>query len=139
MNLLSAAEDFSCNTLAAVPGVWGKLRYISGLKHAEGGYEHWGMTRKYGRNAVQGAISNAHRELILEVLRTPLRHLLEETEKAANRDDISPKEYVNQLAANVGVLLPPQIGGESVRHFTTVLESLSSLVRGYTGASRRVS
>ncbi len=139
MSLFSVADDFSCNTLGAVPGLWGKLRYVSSLKQSEGHYEHWGLTRKYGTNAVQSAIFDAHRELIFQVLRMPLRQLLAETEKAANRDDVSIKEFVSRLAAEFESLMPTRVGGGSQRHFMTVLQSLSSLVQGYTDASRQAS
>jgi hypothetical protein len=139
MSLLSAADDFSCNTLSTVPGLWGKLQYVSGLRQAEGHYEHWGLTRSYGRDAVQSAILDAHRELVFQVLRTPLCQLLEETERAANQNDVSLKNFVERLAADTGALLPLGLGGGSLRHFTTVLESLSSLAQGCTGANRQAS
>ncbi len=139
MSLFSVDDDFVRNTLNAVPGVWGKLRYLSSLRRPEGQYEHWGLIRRYGENAVQSAILDAHRKAMFQVLRTPLPELLEETKEAANQNEVSLREYVDRLAAESGVLLPLRTGAGSVRHFMTVLQSLSYLAQGYMDANRQAS
>ena len=139
MSVFSAAEDFSCNTLGAVPGLLGKLSYVSGLKGADGEYRHWGLEQKYGESAARKAMKDAHCDLAFGLLRMPLRELVEEAESAANRDGISAMEYASRLAAETERLLPAGATGVFANHFKITLQSLSSLARGCTGASRQAS
>ena len=89
MTFLSASEDFLATTLAALPGVWGKLQYLSGLRSEGGTYDHWGLTRLHGEAAVARALGEAHRNVFLKVLQTPLAPLLEEAAlSAAEQVDI---------------------------------------------------
>lgn len=138
MSVFSVAEDFSINTLEHIPGLWGKLRYIASLRQANGRYEHWGLARKYGENAAQQAILDAHRELALEILRTPLRALLEETANAAEQGALPLQEFVALLGSD-GDLFPADFRGGSATHFMTVLESLSCLAPTCTDANRQAS
>jgi hypothetical protein len=67
-------EDFSSTTLAAIPSDFGRLCYISSLRHsATGRYEHDGLLRLYSENSVQEALSNCHEEMFSRILETPLR------------------------------------------------------------------
>ncbi len=139
MSLFSAAEDFSLNTVSAIPGVWGKLRYVASLRQADGRYEHWGLARKYSENAAQQAILDVHRELALRILRTSVRSLLEETATAAEQGEVPLPEFVALLSRDADVLLPWDFRGGSAKHFMTVLESLSYLAPTYKDASRQAS
>ncbi len=78
MRLKSALEDFEINTLGAVPGLLGRLSYVSRLDDGNGRYDHWGLARVYGDAAAQGAIRASHRVLLYEVLKKPLAVLLED-------------------------------------------------------------
>jgi len=138
MALFSAAEDFSRKTLAALPGLLAKLRYVAGLRH-DGVYEHWGLIRIYGERAAQQAIEGIHKELILQVLRTPLRDLIADAVLSAGYEQSNVDAYVAELNTAAERLLPSSIGGGSVRHFSTVLQALSALARSCTDANRRVS
>lgn len=139
MSVFSVAEDFSCNTLEAVPGLLGKLNYVAGLKGPDGRCQHWGLERKYGESAAQKAMHNAHRELVFHVLRMPLRDLVKEAQFAADRDGVSVEEYVSRLAADAERLLPSGSTDAFQGHFRIVLRSLLSLAQGYKDANRRVS
>lgn len=139
MSVFSVAEDFSYYTLKAVPGLWGKVRYVSGLRQQDGRYEHWGLARKYGTDAAQSAIVDAHHSLLMQVLRMPLVELLKETEEAASQENISFNDYVRQLAAEGEGLLPASVPEITARHFMTVLQSLSSLAQGCMGANLQAS
>jgi hypothetical protein len=67
-------EDFSSTTLAAIPSDFGRLCYVSSLRHsATGRYEHDGLLRLYSENSVQEALSNCHEEMFSRILETPLR------------------------------------------------------------------
>ncbi len=139
MSVFSVAEDFSLNTLGPISGLWGKLRYVASLRQADGRYEHWGLARKYSENVAQQAILDAHRELALQVLRTPLRALLEETAHAAEQGAVPLQDFVALLSGDGDALFPAEFRGGSANHFMTVLESLSYLAPTYKGASRQAS
>ena len=67
-------EDFSSQTLAAIPTDFGRLYYVSSLKDADSGrYEHDGLKTLYSENAVQAGLSHCHEELFSRILETPLR------------------------------------------------------------------
>lgn len=139
MALFSAADDFSRRTLAALPGLLAKLRYVSGLRREDGQYAHWGLARVYGDHVARQAIERIHKELALQVLRTPLRELVQDAIQSAGNAETDVAEYVAQLNKELGRLLPDKFAGGSVRHFSTVLQALSGLARSYTAANRRVS
>jgi len=137
MTLLSASEDVLTTTLAALPGVWGKLQYVSGLRTEEGRYHHWGLERLHGEAAVQRALGAAHRDVFLEVLRTPLAPLLQEAMLSAADRELDPVAYLSQLSARWRELLPPDPAGGVEAHFSSVLTALSKLARARSRATRR--
>ncbi len=136
MTLLSVNDDFVHTTLRAVPGLLGKLRYVAGLRGEDGGYAHWGLARVYGQPAAQRALAEAHLALFLRVLRAPLRELEEDLHLTAAADGEKPAACARSLQANLAGLLPPELGGDSARHFSSVLAALSSLSRSQRPASR---
>lgn len=135
MTLLSVGDDFVHTTLRAVPGLLGKLRYVAGLRGEDGRYTHWGLARVYGEPAAQRALAEAHLALFLQVLRAPLRELLEDVGQMAAADGEKPAACAERLRAGLPGLLPPALGGGSARHFSSVLEGLSSLTRPKRAAS----
>lgn len=137
--LLTANDDFSRKTLAAVPGVLGKLRYVSGLRLESGEYRHWGLSKVYGERTAQRAIVEAHRTLVLQVLRMSLRELLDDAAVSCAAGQDTSHAYIMQLKSDRERLLPSDIGGGSAQHFNTVLDALESLIRGGRDANRRVS
>ena len=137
MTYLSASEDVLTTTVASLPGVWGKLHYLAGLRAEDGAYEHWGLTRLHGEAAVQRALSEAHREVFLEILRTPLAPLLEDAILSAADQELDAVTYVAQLSARWLELLPPDPGGGLEAHFSSVLKALSKLAQARSSATRR--
>ncbi len=112
MPLLPIKDEFLVRTLANVPGLWVKLVYISELRENDT-YVHWGLTRIYGVEATQRALREVHRALFLQVLRTPLRQLVEDVACSAAGKQAKPRDFVESLVRNS--LLPPEIGGGSSR------------------------
>lgn len=135
MTFLSANEDFVRRTLASVSGDWGKLQYVASLRQHNGVYRHWGMERIYGEEASSKAIADAHRDLFVALLRTPVKELWKAAQEAARRSRTTELKFVAQLHAAREELVPGQYGGGSVRHFNSVLAALSGLAR--RGATRR--
>lgn len=113
MTISSAYEDFCARTLTPLSGVWTKLRYVAELRAPEGDYRHWGLARTFGDDASQRALAQAHSELFLEILRTPLRHLADGF-SAPERPDWSS-------------YLPAHLEGGAPEHFNSVVSALTAL------------
>lgn len=135
MTFLSANEDFVRRTLASVSGDWSKLQYVASLRLHNGVYQHWGLARIYGEEASSRAIADAHRDLFLALLRTPVKELWKDAQEAARRSQTTDLKFVARLDAAREELVPEQYGGGSIRHFNSVLVALSGLAR--RGATRR--
>ena len=120
-------DDFMGLTLPAVPGAWGKLRYMASLRQEDGRYEHWGLVRLYGDAAVQRALREAHRSVFLQVLRTPLKDLLKDAELSAAEAEVRVKDFLVEMRRDARLLSPEDRGGGSETHFNSVLEALSAL------------
>jgi hypothetical protein len=129
MALKSALDDLLGTTLAGVAGIAGKIEYVASLRDtASGAYSHWGLTRAYGESAAQHALAEAHRLLFLRLLRTPLRALRDDVVVSSGALQMTAGEYVEHLRRRGTTLLPPDLGGGSGRHFSSVLQALSILV-----------
>lgn len=129
MTLRSALEDLLTTTLAGVAGIAGKMEYLASLRDpASGNYSHWGLSRSYGETAAQQALAEAHRLLFLRLLRTPLRTLRDDVVVSSGELQMTAGEYVAGLRGRGPMLLPPDLGGGSPRHFSSVLEALSILL-----------
>ncbi len=135
MTFLPPFEDFVLRTLGTLPSLWSKLDYVVGLRQADGRYAHWGLERTHGPVAVCEALPRAHRELFLEVLRTPLARLANDVERAASEQDLDPAAYLAQLSARGPGLFPDSRGGGCDEHFILVLDALSILAPGRPRAS----
>lgn len=139
MTLYSAVDDFALKTLASVPGVLGKLRYVSRLRRADGTYHHWGLERTFGERHAREAMESHHRELLLTILRMPLKDVLQDAKLSASAEEVDVAEYVAALRRDAEELVPADIGGGSVRHFSSVVQALGSLAPSCTGANRQAS
>ena len=135
MTFLSAYDDFVNRTLAAVPGWLGKLEYVSGLVQPDGNYDHWGMIRIYGPEATQRAARQAHRHLIAQILRTPLKEMLKDAETSGAPKHLSSSRYVEELLKRAESLIPKQLSQGSASHFSSVLHALSALARRQEASS----
>jgi hypothetical protein len=69
----AVVRDFTLNTLAAIPNLFGRLTYIASLRDLSSGkYEHAGLTALYPQQAVQEALEYCHMEIFQKILETPL-------------------------------------------------------------------
>lgn len=123
----SPSDDFSKKTLSSVPGTFGKLLYVAGLRQKNGEYFHWGMARKHGETNANAAIGQNHTSLFLAVLRMPIRSLWEEVRGLAQEQSTDAQEYVGRLTEKGELLVPNQLEGGTRRHFNSVLLALCSL------------
>ena len=140
MTLKSALEDLSHTTLEAVAGCLRKLEYLAGLRAREGNYAHWGFGKVYGRTTANKALGTAHREVVSEVLSTPLGTLLEDVETTSVLAGVDAEKYLGDLAQRGNALLPNDPGAGSARHLSSVLHALLGLERNrQRNATRRAS
>jgi hypothetical protein len=126
VTLLAIKDDFVLRTLASVPGIWGKLHYVAELRENDK-YVHWGLARIYGEVATQLALREVHRELFLQVLRTPVRQLVADVVPSAAGKQLELRDFLESLIDKATLLVPPEIGGGSVVHFHSTLAALSLL------------
>lgn len=129
MTLKSAFEDLSHTTLEALYGALRRLEYLAGLRVPKGDYTHWGFSKVYGEQPARKALTSAHRSAVSEVLSTPIKDLLQETQSACCKDGISTEGFLNGLAEKKDALLPPNPGAGSERHLNSVLRALLGIER----------
>ena len=139
MSLRSAVDDLTTTTLAVFPGLLAKLKYVAGLRGDDGNYAHWGLSRVYGDSAAQRALAETHGVLTGEILRTPLRNLMEDAEACGSAQSEPAAAYLQDLQQKGSGLLPENAGGGATRHFSSVLVALSALARNRQRATRPAS
>jgi hypothetical protein len=127
VTLLAIKDDFFERTLARIPGMFGKLGYVAELRE-EGRYVHWGLERIYGEEGLQRTMAEVHRGLFLQVLRTPLRQLLEDVTHSAAGQRSDVKDYLETFLRDRRLFVPPNVGGGSAAHFNSVVAALLSLL-----------
>ncbi len=125
MKLLSAYEDFVKTTLARISTPLGRLRFISAMREGSG-YQHWGLSKLYGREAAQKGIAEAHSDAFEQVLTTPVSQLAgaEENQPALPRQAPCPD------------LLPADPRGGSRRHLNWILRVVCLLNRSTRDPNR---
>ena len=129
MTIFSAKDDFRDRSLAAFRGPVGRLEYVAGLRQTSGVYSHWGMVKTHGEAAANQAIARAHTQIFVDVLRMPLKELLEELRALAVERGVEARELMQTLAARTELLTPQSLNGGSKRHFNSILLTLSALAR----------
>jgi len=66
-------DDFTCTTLAAIPGDFGRLVHIATLRDLiSGQYKHEGLEALYSAPAVHEALYFCHEEIFQKILEIPL-------------------------------------------------------------------
>lgn len=125
MTLLSASDDFRVRTLSAVNGLLSRFAYVLSLRNENGNYRHWGLSRIYGDKIASSAVAEAHTQLWLELLRTPLPKLESELLGLSERNRA---QLMKQLKSGRQLGCPANQEGGGVRHFNSVLAALESLV-----------
>jgi len=128
MTLLAIKDDFVERSLANVPGILGRLCYVAELREGDK-YVHWGLERTYGEEITQRTLSDLHRTLFLQALRTPLRRLLEDVNRGAAVNSEKVEDYLETLLRDPASLVPANLGGGSAAHFNSIVAALWSLLR----------
>ncbi len=128
MTLLSAHQDFVTRTLVAFGSAMERLRYIAGLRNREGTYEHWGLAHTHGDTAAQAAMQLAHKETMLEVLRTPVRELFRQETLGATARVAQSRD---------AQLLPQDHSTAAASHFNSMVLALSALASAQAKSTHR--
>jgi len=128
VTLFSTKDDFLRTTLDKVPGMLGKLSYVSELRESDGRYFHWGLIRIYGEEAAQRALAEVHRALFLQVLRTPVNQLVDDTIHSGAAERGKARAFLKALSRQAQSLIPPDLAGGSVAHFNSVVVALLALL-----------
>lgn len=129
-------EDFEGTTLRAISGLLAKLHYLATLHDGNGHYSHWGMERVHGADASARAIRASHVAILTQVLRAPMRALLEDVGLSASRLGVPDSEFVRFLKNSQRRVLPERCMAASQKHLMAVLHALSSLLERQERASR---
>ena len=135
MALRSALEDFESTTLAAIPGLLGKLHYIAGIHNGRGKYSHWGMGKTHGKEASGYAIRTLHAAVLTQVLRTPLRALDDDLRRSALSAQLTNPQFLLALEKRAPQALPERSAEASEKHLMAVLHALSALLQSPARAS----
>jgi len=106
-------------SLTALKSHFERLKYLA-LLSAKGHYEHWGMTRRYGKDATNQGLLEVHRQVFSETLLTPLEGLDEE-----ERPQAGTKPHNDGRSS----LVPKGSSGGARLHFRWLSECLESLRR----------
>jgi hypothetical protein len=129
MTLKSVKEDLQARTLHAVSGLLGKFEYFTSLRQDDGTYSHWGLSRVYGEEATQRALAEAHKNNVSQILRTPLRDLLEDARESSGQSGMEQQHFLQQLRDHEAESLPKDASAGSRRHLSSVLHALLALVK----------
>ena len=129
MTLKSVKEDLHAKTLHAVSGVLGKLEYFTSLRQEDGSYSHWGLSRVYGEEAAQRALAEAHKNNVSQILRTPLRKLVEDAQESGGQNAEEQTRFLQQLKDREAESVPKDPSAGSRRHLSSVLRALSALAK----------
>lgn len=127
MTFKSALEDLSRSTLRAISGCLQKLEYLAGLRERGEEYSHWGFGKVHGESAANKALSEAHKNVVSQVLSTPLSTLLSDVENSTTAEGQDAQEYLRALSEKGNVLLPSNPGPGAERHLSSVLHALLGL------------
>jgi hypothetical protein len=66
-------QDFTLTTLAAIPGHFARLAYVSSLRDLSSGrYEHAGLAALYADEPLQQALQLCHEQIFERILESPL-------------------------------------------------------------------
>ena len=135
MPLLSAFEDLVQRSLSALPGVWEKVHFLGKLRGENGEYQHWGLEQKYGKEAAQSALAEAHAELVEAMGSTRLAELWHSANQAAYREQVDVEEYLKKVSVPEGEL-PKDLRGMAPEHYGFVMTNLSRVARFRSSPSR---
>lgn len=118
---LSAFADFM-QSLNVLNGIWSRLNYVRELRETDGRYRHWGLAQSHGEEKTDRAIAEAHSELHLQFLRSPLQEVFEQLSLGAEDAECSSLQLAESMCKEKERIRPEDLRGGSPKHFYAVLE-----------------
>lgn len=122
MPLRSAVDDFVHVTVASVSGAWHRFVLVAQLKRGGEDYHHWGLERTHGKAPAQEAMRTAHKDVFIDLLRTPIPDLDGEISRESD-----PESDPRTLLPEAPALAPSDPGGGSKAHLRWLVRCLSYL------------
>jgi hypothetical protein len=133
---LSPFEDFRLRSLDRLQGLWRRVLYLSSLRSAEGEYDHWGMRRTYGRELANDVLGQAHSNVYIHLLRTPLSELMRDAESCAEETGNSIEKVLQLANHDKDKLIPSRLIGGAPRHFSSVVLAVCALRSAQRASTR---
>jgi len=124
--MLRTIDEETLRSVSAVPGNLARLAYLASLQQGPGDYNHWGLIREYGKEAVSAAFRRSHQLVIDTVLQTDISELLGEVLVAAKDRRESVVQFLERLLSG-RFLKPPEFPRHAEIHFSWLCESLRAL------------
>ncbi len=132
-------EDFTLNTLAAIPNVFARLIYVSSLRDlSTGKYEHEGLAALYPPEAIQQALAKCHEEIFLRILETPLpiqEEILRDCLEKMSGGLSSASKHWQQMEA-YRVLIPERVPDYLKELFCSNLRALLEILNSSYSTAR---
>lgn len=135
---LSPFEDFSQRSLQHLQGLWRRASYLAGLRSRDGGYEHWGLNRSYGKEAADQVLGEAHSEVYVQLLRRPISELMQDLEISAADAGMSVDQLLAALSNDKKKMVPSALAGGAPGHFNSVVLIACALRSAQRAATRPV-
>jgi hypothetical protein len=130
MTISNPISDFSRNTLGGLRSLWAKLAYMAGLRDSSGSYHHWGMEQKYGEESAREAIRTLHRQVTVEMMRTPTAELWQQLADELSDPSLTDADY-EELLQRTKELLPAGSTPATEEHFTLLIHVMNALRSRY--------
>jgi hypothetical protein len=132
-------EDFTVNTLAGIPGDFGRLIYIASLRDLSSGrYEHQGLSALYPEEAMQQALQLCHGQVFERILETPLAEQLEDLKNCLGAMEGGLGEAAShwRRLESYRLLLPEEVPDYLRDLFVSNLQTLLEILREQRSATR---
>ena len=125
-------SDLWRNTLSAIPTIYGKLVYLSGLRQPHSGrYEHHGLAMRFGADDAQQALRASHVRCFREWMATSLAEKKADLEKYLESQEVGKAEVVRAWSETGAWrnLVPGSIRTAERKHFLADVGALMALLR----------
>jgi len=133
-----AIADLWRNTLAAIPAVYGRLAYLTGLRQANSGrYEHHGLALLFGADEAHHALRASHVHCFREWMGFSLEEKKADLDlylASVGTDRAEAVRAWNETGAWRN-LVPGSIRGAEKKHFLADVAALMALLRNVYGVS----
>jgi hypothetical protein len=115
MQSRTAQSDLFERTLSRIASAVGRIAYFTDLKET-GEYRHWGLERLHGKAETEAALSTAHTNCMLDLLRRRFPEQISDAVDEARRLDVRAEDLLKRLHAARTNAAPKEWSGASPEH-----------------------